>query len=73
MVFAQGTPLRNWLDFHLPALSFWPGHNPAQARKCPALGKRLMSLPISARITVAECWLTPGIVQSKAVRDRKVA
>jgi hypothetical protein len=32
-----------------------------------------MSRPISARITVAACRLTPGIVQSRQIRERNVA
>ena len=31
VVFSQGAPFRNFEDLRLPALSFWPGHSPAQA------------------------------------------
>ncbi len=65
--------MRRRADRRLPALSFWPGHRPAQATRCPALGKRLMSRPISARMVVAAKVLTPGIVHSRAIRARKLA
>ena len=37
VAFSQGAPLRRREDFRLPALSFWPGHSPAQATRCPAV------------------------------------
>ena len=37
----------------LPADSLLPGHMPAHDARCPAVGKRDMSAPISARITWA--------------------
>ena len=43
MVLSQGAPLRSRVRLRLPALSFWPGHRPDQAIKCPAVAKRLMS------------------------------
>jgi hypothetical protein len=45
------SPLRIRVDSRLPALSSFFGHRPAQEIKCPAVGKRLMSRPISARMT----------------------
>jgi len=36
------------IQFQKPALSLLPGHTPAQAARCPALLKTLMSVPISA-------------------------
>src|SRR5690349_21498854 len=47
-----------------PALSLLLGHNPAQDARWPALGKRLISVPISARIAAAAIGLTPGTVCS---------
>ena len=37
----------------LPADSLLPGHMPVQLARCPGVGKRDMSVPISARITWA--------------------
>ena len=54
-------PLRRF-----PADSLLPGHIPAQLDKCPALGKRLMSTPISAMMVSAVLSPTPGIVSSNA-------
>ena len=36
------------------------GHSPAQEIRCPCVGKRLMSVPISARTTQAARSLIPG-------------
>jgi hypothetical protein len=49
-----------------PALSLLLGQSPAQDSRCPALGKRLISVPISARIAAAAMRLTPGTVCSNA-------
>ena len=43
----------------------------AQAMRCPAVGKRLMSRPISARMAVADRTLTPGIAHRRAISSRK--
>src|SRR5690348_3361263 len=37
MVFSHGAPRRRRADLRLPALSFWPGHSPAQDRKSTRL------------------------------------
>src|ERR1700716_665848 len=47
MVLSQGAPLRRREGLRLPALSLFPGHSPHQETRCPAVGKRLMSPPIS--------------------------
>ena len=73
MVLSHGAPLRRREDLRLPALSFWLGHIPAQASRCPASGKRLMSVPISARIVVADCPLTPGMDEKTDQGSRKLA
>ena len=39
--------------------SRWPGHRPAHDARCPAVGNRLMSGPISARMTSAARIPTP--------------
>ncbi len=53
MVLSQGAPLRIRVERRLPALSSFRGHRPAQEIRWPAVGKRLMSMPISATITWA--------------------
>src|SRR5215218_7025513 len=50
----------------LPADSLLPGQIPAQLAKCPAEGNWPMSVPISARMTSAVRWLTPGMVINRA-------
>ena len=50
------------VDRRLPALSSLRGQSPAQDTRWPAVGKRVMSMPISATITRATMSLTPGIV-----------
>src|SRR2546428_9080172 len=49
-----------------PALSLLLGQSPAQDARCPAVGKRLISVPISARIDAAAIGLTRGTVCSNA-------
>jgi hypothetical protein len=44
----------------LAALSSLRGQSPAHEMRCPAVGKRLMSRPISDTITCAERSFTPG-------------
>lgn len=46
--------------YRFPALSLLPGHRPAHEHKCAADGKRLMSMPISARIVSALRRAIPG-------------
>src|SRR6516225_8234482 len=70
VVLSQGAPLRIRVDRRLPALSSFFGHRPAQEIRCPAVGKRLMSRPISARMISALRTLTPGMVKS-AIAPRK--
>ena len=43
-----GAALARLAARRLPALSWLPGHIPAQDARWPAVGKRLMSVPISA-------------------------
>jgi hypothetical protein len=47
----EGRLLRMRLDRRLPALSSFLGQKPDQEIRCPTLGKRPMSPPISARMT----------------------
>ena len=60
----------------LPADSFIPGHTPAQDARWPAVGKIVMSAPVSAMITSATVCEMPGIVTSAsragAKGDRQV-
>ena len=51
----------------LPALSSWPGQTPPQLHKCPSLGNRVISPPVSATITSAVRCLTPGIVWRRSI------
>src|ERR1700747_560478 len=68
MVLSHWSPFRNRVDRRLPALSSLHGHNPAHDKRCPAVGNRLMSGPISARITRADNTSTPGIVIKSKIR-----
>ena len=69
--FREGRRLRMRLDRRLPALSSFLGQRPAQETRCPTVGKRLMSPPISARMTWALKSLTPGMVASRRTAVRK--
>ena len=51
----------------LPALSLLPGASLAQLTKWAAVGKRLMSAPISASNISAVRRLTPGMVSSSEI------
>ena len=55
-------PLRRRPERCLPADWSLPGQRPAQEARCPALGKTLMSVPISATIASAVRSATPVIV-----------
>src|SRR6266568_8727124 len=50
---SQGLPGPMWLLRRLPALSSLLGHTRAQEARCDPVGKRLTSVPISARIACA--------------------
>jgi len=63
--FEPRAPLRVRVERRLPALSSFLGHIVAQGSKCPAVGKRALSTPISATKTCAVSSLTPGIVVSR--------
>jgi len=69
--FREGRRLRMRLDRRLPALSSFLGQRPAQEIRCPTVGKRLISPPISARMTWALKSLTPGMVASRRTAVRK--
>jgi hypothetical protein len=64
-VLSHGAPLRVRVERRLPALSSFLGHIVAQDSKCPAVGKRATSTPISATRTCAVSSLTPSIVVSR--------
>jgi hypothetical protein len=55
----------------LPALSSLRGHRPAQEIRWPAVGKRLMSRPISARMRQALNASMPGMVVRRWTVARK--
>src|SRR5665647_1156327 len=46
----------------LPADSWWPGQTPAQEARLAGVRKRVMSAPVSAMMTSAVVFLTPGMV-----------
>src|SRR6266851_2310147 len=58
----QGLPGRVWADLTRPADSLLPGQVPAQDARCPAVGNRVMSAPVSAMIMPATPVLIPRIV-----------
>src|SRR5215211_2128405 len=64
---SQGLPLRVFPLRRLPALSLLPGHIPAQDARWLALGKRAMSVPISATSASATYRPTPGIVSRRPI------
>src|SRR5438445_262412 len=51
----EGLPVVVLPDLHLPADASLPGHRPAQLARCPALGKRPLSTPLSATMVCATC------------------
>src|SRR5208283_3825487 len=59
------------VDRRLPALSSFLGQSPAQEIRWPSVGNRPMSTPISAAMTSALSWLTPGIVLEDSDRCAK--
>jgi hypothetical protein len=65
--------LRVLADLRLPADSRCPGHRPAQLARCLAVGKALMSPPVSAMITSAVRRCTPGIVHNSSTAAAKGA
>ena len=66
-----GAPLRRRVERRLPALSSLRGQRPAQEIRWPAVGKRLMSVPISETMTCAVRSLTPGMVRNRRTASRK--
>src|SRR3954452_24793942 len=64
-------PLRVLPVRRLPADSSLPGHMPAQEARCLAVGKTLMSPPVSAMITSAARRPTPGIVHKSSTAGAK--
>lgn len=67
---SQGALCRVRVDRRLPALSSRRGHKPAQEIRWPTVGKRVMSVPISAMSTRAVVSLSPGIVFSRLTAAR---
>ena len=66
-------PLVVLVEPRLPADSFCPGHRPAHEARWPDVGNTLMSTPISARITSALRWPTPGMLSRRSRRPSKGA
>jgi hypothetical protein len=62
----QGLPLPVELDLVLPAEALVVGANLAHDTRCAALGKRPISVPISAMSSCAPILPTPGISSSCA-------
>src|SRR5580704_7935002 len=50
----------------LPALIRFPGHTPIQELRCAAVGKTLMSVPVSASKAAAEISWTPGMLRIRS-------
>lgn len=67
------TALRVFPERCFPALSLLPGQSPAQLAKCAAVGNTDMSTPISATMTSAVRFLTPGIEASRSIASVKGA
>ena len=66
-----GAPFFMRVERRFPALSSFLGQSPAQEIRSPSVGNRLISIPISDRITSAERRLTPGMVFSISMATRK--
>src|SRR5271156_4962328 len=64
VVLSHVPDLRTRVLRRLPALSSLRGHKPAHEMRFPGVENRVMSVPISATITLATTSLTPGIVVS---------
>src|SRR5512132_1190826 len=64
---------RRRVERRLPALSSLRGHRPAHERRCPAVGKRLMSMPISETMIRLASAPTPGIAVRFCAAARKGA
>src|SRR3989441_12649516 len=71
VVFSQGLLDRVRFERRLPALSWSRGQRPAQETRWPAVGKWVISKPISATMTRATVSLTPGIVIRRSTAARK--
>src|SRR5215213_3930395 len=69
-VFSQGAPWRNRVERRLPALSSLRGHRPAQETRWAAVGKRPMSVPISATMARAARSPMTGTVRSRRTASR---
>src|SRR3954468_22418068 len=69
--FEVGIAGRVLVDLIRPADSLLPGQVPAHDARCSAVGKRVMSAPVSAMITSATPMLIPGMVTSRSRTVRK--
>ena len=67
VVFSVGFPFVVLPLCRFPALSLFPGANPAQLDKCFSDGKRLISRPVSAKMVSALCLPMPGISSSFSI------
>ncbi len=70
---SQVEPCRVPAGRRLPADSWLAGATPAQAQRCPGVGNRVMSTPISAIITSAVVLETPVIEHKMVTADSKGA
>src|SRR5207302_1904260 len=71
VVLSQGFPARGLVERRLPALSSCRGERPAQERRCPGVGKRLISTPSSATRTEAASGPIPRMVVRRSTAARK--
>src|SRR6266542_3583399 len=60
-------PLRRRPERRLPADSWLPGHSPAQAARCLAVGNRAISTPISEMTAIAARSPMPGMLISRSI------
>ncbi len=65
-----GLPFVVRVLFRFPALSWLPGDNPVHEAARSGVSKTLMSVPISAMMTAAVCFFTPGMVISRFTSSR---
>ena len=66
VVRSHGLPRNTGARLRFPALSLLPGHAPAQELQRGPLPNTPMSMPTSARMAAAACFLMPGMVCNSA-------
>lgn len=64
-------PCRVLVDLTRPADSWLPGAVPAHDARCAVVGKRVMSVPVSAMTMSARAVLIPGTVTIRSRARRR--